>query len=186
MPLQPVVRPRIANSRRVNLPLLVALFVGFQTGAMFMMLMQRGDHTCKVTPAEPPPPSYLIGGPWFPPGAPLHFAEPPPPDAAPAVRISSEVVAPGSYFTVTVSAPPNLPRNAWVGVIPSHITHGDEAMNDQHDVSYQYMEGRTHAVLTFQAPEVPGSYELRLHDTDANGVELATSAAFTVRGHSPG
>jgi hypothetical protein len=178
MALQPVVRPRSSHPRRFNLPLLVALFVGFQTGAMFMLLLQRGNHTCRV---EAPPPSYVMSAPAMPPPARIHFAEPPP--LAPEVHIDSNAVAPGGSFTVTVSAPENLPRNAWVGIIPSHVPHGDEAVNDQHDVSYQYLEGRTQAVLTFQAPETPGSYELRLHDTDGNGIELATSAAFTVPGY---
>lgn len=181
MALEPFVRPSVStHPRRLNVPVLVALLVGFQSGAMFMMLAQRSDPgpACHLV-SQPAPLGHAVPQP---PVMPIRqFAEPPP-DYPASVRIDSEVVAPGDYFKVTVTAPANLPRNAWVGIIPSHVAHGDESVNDQHDLSYQYMEGRTRAVLTFQAPTTPGSYELRLHDTDASGLELASSTPFTVPG----
>jgi hypothetical protein len=181
MALEPFVRPSVStHPRRLNVPVLVALLVGFQSGAMFMMLAQRSGPAQSCHLASPPAP--LV--PAVPQASVIpirQFAEPPP-DYPARVLIDADVVAPGDYFSVTVTAPANLPRNAWVGIIPSHIAHGDESVNDQHDLSYQYMEGRTRAVLTFQAPTSPGSYELRLHDTDASGLELASSPPFTVAG----
>lgn len=179
MALEPLVRPSVsAHPRRLNVPVLVALLVGFQSGAMFMMLAQRSgpSEACHLV-SQPAP---LVHAVPQPPVIPIRQFAQPPPDYPASVLLDAESVAPGEYLTVTVTAPANLPRNAWVGIVPSHIAHGDESVNDQHDVSYQYMEGRTRAVLTFQAPTTPGSYELRLHDTDSGGIELASSTPFTV------
>lgn len=85
----------------------------------------------------------------------------------------------GQSFTVAFSADANLPRDAWVGIIPSWVGHGSETLNDQHDVTYQYVEGRSHGVMTFQAPTNAGQYDVRIHDTDNSGRELG-SVSFTV------
>ncbi|MFH1148833.1 MAG: hypothetical protein V1736_14170, partial [Pseudomonadota bacterium] len=77
------------------------------------------------------------------------------------------------------SAPGYFARDAWVGIIPSHIAHGSEAENDKYDVTYQYLEKRTSGVLVFQAPKESGQWDLRMHDTDGNGREVA-SVSFTV------
>jgi hypothetical protein len=60
------------------------------------------------------------------------------------------------------------------------VPHGSEATNDQHDVEYRYLSGNTSGTLSFSAPEQPGSYDIRLHDTDGGGTEIA-SVTFTVR-----
>jgi hypothetical protein len=75
-------------------------------------------------------------------------------------------------------AAPRYPNDAWIGVIPSEIAHGSEPVNDQHDVSYQYLSGRTSGEMTFAAPQ-KGRWDLRLHTTDSGGVETA-SVSFVV------
>jgi hypothetical protein len=87
---------------------------------------------------------------------------------------------PGEAITVTFKAPSSYPEKAWVGVIPSVVPHGDEAVNDQNDVAYQYLQKRTAGTLTFAAPEVPGDYDIRMNNSDNNGKEVA-SASFTVK-----
>ena len=82
-------------------------------------------------------------------------------------------------ITVRVTAPDNLPPDAWVGIIPSYVPHGDEVRNDQHDLSFQYLNGQTRTSLQFYAPPVPGNYDLRMHDSDSNGQEIA-SLSFRV------
>ena len=77
------------------------------------------------------------------------------------------------------TAPADYPADAWVGIIPSSVPHGDEAVNDENNLDYRYLEGQTSGVLTFTAPGEPGSYDLRLHDTDSDGKEVA-SVTFTV------
>jgi hypothetical protein len=88
---------------------------------------------------------------------------------------------PGEKISVTFTAPAGYPDNAWVGIIPSSVPHGSEAVNDQNDLSYQYLQKRTSGVLVFQAPKDPGSYDLRMHNTDSDGKEVAF-VSFTVGG----
>lgn len=87
--------------------------------------------------------------------------------------------APGESVMVRFTAPANWPENAWVGIIPASIPHGSESVNDQHDISYQYLNKRTTGSLTFIAPSTPGNWDFRLHDTDNGGKEFA-SVTFSV------
>ncbi len=73
-----------------------------------------------------------------------------------------------------------LVKLATTGVNPSDVPHGSEDTNDQHDLQYRYLSGKTSGTLSFDAPEQPGSYDIRLHDTDGGGTEIA-SVTFTVR-----
>ncbi|MBU1664955.1 MAG: discoidin domain-containing protein, partial [Gammaproteobacteria bacterium] len=85
---------------------------------------------------------------------------------------------PGAAIAVHFTAPTSWPSNAWVGIIPSRIAHGEEKENDRHDVSYQYLKKRASGTLTFTAPAA-GDWDFRMHDTDSNGKEFA-SISFTV------
>ena len=96
-----------------------------------------------------------------------------------SLRLDRTTVPVGQEFAVHFTAPKGLPENAWVGIIPSNVPHGDEETNDQHDVDYQYLKGRTDGTLTFRAPAQAGAYDLRMNDTDSNGKEIA-STGFTV------
>ena len=87
--------------------------------------------------------------------------------------------AQGETIRVQFTASGNWARNAWIGIIPSHIPHGSESVNDQHDITYQYIEKRTSGVMVFTAPG-PGQWDLRMHDTDSNGREVS-SVSFSVR-----
>ncbi len=87
--------------------------------------------------------------------------------------------SPGEQIRVTFHASSSWPRDAWIGIIPSNIPHGSEAVNDQHDITYQYIKNRTHGVMVFTAPG-HGHWNLRMHDTDSNGREIA-SVSFRVR-----
>lgn len=100
--------------------------------------------------------------------------------SGPSLVTDKNVYAPGETITVTFSAPAGLPTNAWVGIIPSNVPHGDEAQNDTYDLTYQYLNGMTSGMLVFSAPSVPGTYDFRMHDTDSNGKEIA-SVTFTVQ-----
>ncbi|MDP2433638.1 MAG: hypothetical protein Q8O33_16665 [Pseudomonadota bacterium] len=97
-----------------------------------------------------------------------------------SLRLARDRYAPGEAIVVDFTASGSYADNAWVGIIPSHIPHGSEAENDRHDLTYQYLRKRTSGSLTFTAPMAPGNYDLRLHDTDNNGREVA-SVSFQVR-----
>lgn len=95
------------------------------------------------------------------------------------LELAQSVYSPGEILTVTFSVPVVFPRDAWVGVVPSRIPHGEEAVNQRHVLTYQHLEGRTRGVLHFRVPALPGEYDLRLHDQDLNGRETA-SVSFRV------
>jgi hypothetical protein len=101
-------------------------------------------------------------------------------DVEPSLRLDKTTFAPGEEILVYFTAPSWYPAGAWVGLIPSEVPHGDEAVNDENDVDYQYLEGQTSGVLTFTAPETPGSYDLRMNDNDQDGKEVA-SVTFEVK-----
>ncbi len=83
----------------------------------------------------------------------------------------------GEQIDFTFTAP-ELPDDAWIGIVPADIPHGDEAVNDQHETSYKYLEGRTSGGFTLPNPG-HGQWTMRLHDTDDNGREIAY-VPFTV------
>jgi hypothetical protein len=95
-----------------------------------------------------------------------------------SLSLDRTVFKPGEAITVHFTALATWPNNAWVGIIPSRIVHGKESENDRHDVTYQYLKKRTSGSLTFKAPGV-GDWDLRMHDTDSNGKEVA-SVSFKV------
>lgn len=97
--------------------------------------------------------------------------------------IDKKSYVPGEQIQVKFQAPANWPSDAWIGIIPSNIRHGSESVNDQHDITYQYIEQRTSGIMVFSAPG-PGQWDLRMHDTDSNGREVA-SVSFTVNNIIP-
>ncbi len=99
--------------------------------------------------------------------------------AAGTISIPKKRYNPGQIIWVTVTTSRKLTKRAWVGIIPSEIPHGDENRNDQHDISYQYLNGKIKSIKEFKAPSKPGRYDLRLNDSDSNGNEL-TYTTFTV------
>jgi hypothetical protein len=98
------------------------------------------------------------------------------------LKLDKASYAVNEVIKVTFSAQSGLDKHAWIGLIPSNIKHGNEELNDQNDVSYQYLDGRTSGTLTFKAPNDPGNYDFRLNEADGkpNALELA-SVSFTVK-----
>lgn len=99
----------------------------------------------------------------------------------PAIRLEKTEFFPGAEIKVSFTAPASFVSNAWIGIVPSNVPHGDETENDRYDLTYQYLNGRTSGELVFQAPINPGSYDLRMNDTDSNGVEAAFAAFQVMR-----
>lgn len=88
---------------------------------------------------------------------------------------------PGEVIVVKYAALPEYDPSAWVGIVPSGVAHGSEAENDKHDIVYKYLRKSTSGELNFNAPTEPGSYDMRMHNTDNNGMEVA-SVTFKVVG----
>jgi hypothetical protein len=105
-----------------------------------------------------------------------------------AVEITLELTntdfRPGDEITVLFTAPSTFAEDAWVGIIPSDIPHGDEEENDLHDLEHQSMGGQVAGILEFTAPETPGSYDMRMFFNDSGGREVA-SVTFQVEGTQP-
>ncbi|HSN91193.1 MAG TPA: hypothetical protein VLS93_08180 [Anaeromyxobacteraceae bacterium] len=99
------------------------------------------------------------------------------PEAAPGLTLERTTFSPGESLRVRFTAP-RYADDAWIGILPSDVPHGSETENDRHDVSYQYLRGRTSGEMVFTAPG-RGRWDLRLHTTDAGGVETA-SVSFVV------
>ena len=93
------------------------------------------------------------------------------------IRLPRTSFKTGEQIDFTFTAP-ELPDDAWIGIVPADIPHGNEAVNDQHETSYKYLEGRTSGSFALPNPG-PGQWTMRLHDTDDNGREIAY-APFTV------
>lgn len=93
--------------------------------------------------------------------------------------LNKTTFSPNEKFNVYFEAPANFNRSAWVGIVPSNVTHGSESENDKYDLMYQYLEKRTSGTLSFNAPNKIGNYDLRMFDTDRDGREVA-SVSFTV------
>lgn len=73
--------------------------------------------------------------------------------------------------------------DAWVGIVPSDTPHGLESDGDEVDLTYEYVSNAVDGKITLYAPSEPGSYDVRMYNTDdssANGVELA-SVTITVK-----
>ncbi|MBN2620246.1 hypothetical protein JXB22_04065 [candidate division WOR-3 bacterium] len=97
-----------------------------------------------------------------------------------SLSVDKTIVAPGAEITVTFTAGSGFKENAWIGIIPSNIPHGKESQNDEHDLVYKYLDNKTEGTFTFMAPGQAGSYDFRMHDTDAEGKEVA-SVTFAVQ-----
>jgi hypothetical protein len=96
-----------------------------------------------------------------------------------SLSLNKLVFAPGEEISVSFKALASYVENAWIGIIPSSVAHGSEVVNDQYDLTYQYLGKKTSGTLLFTAPHQNGSYDFRMNDSDANGKEVA-SVSFTV------
>ncbi|PIV90708.1 hypothetical protein COW46_01010 [Candidatus Gracilibacteria bacterium CG17_big_fil_post_rev_8_21_14_2_50_48_13] len=86
----------------------------------------------------------------------------------------------GEAIEATFTAPATLDPTAWIGLIPAETPHGTEPVNDAADKAYMYLNKKTSGSVTLTAPTEPGTYDLRLNESDAGGLELGASAPFTV------
>ena len=106
----------VSMKRNNKLTAIVILLLAAAIVAAFAI----GCSKDKETPAEPAAPEA--------PAAPSA--------AGPSLMINKYSYSPGEVITVTFTAPGTYEANAWIGIIPSHVPHGEEAKNDQYDLSY--------------------------------------------------
>ena len=88
-------------------------------------------------------------------------------------------VAPGSTLEVPFEVPLGTDDDAWIGVIPADVPHGDEKKADEADLTYEKLGERSRGTVRLKAPDAPGSYTVRMFSDDDKGVELG-SVTFSV------
>jgi hypothetical protein len=72
-------------------------------------------------------------------------------------------------------------NNPWVGIIPTTAPHGNADKNDEVDIAYQYLDGKTDGELIFIAPVDTGNFDLRMNSSAEDKKEV-TSITFKVKG----
>ncbi|MBN2526401.1 MAG: hypothetical protein JXR76_08405 [Deltaproteobacteria bacterium] len=98
--------------------------------------------------------------------------------AAAKLTLSKNVFAPGEKIEIKFNASATYPTNSWIGILEADKPHGSTKTNDQHDISYKYLQGKTNGTFEFTAPKKEGQYDFRMNET-TNDKEL-TSVAFSV------
>jgi len=147
-----------------------------EPGAYDFRMNDRDDNGKEVASVS----FQVTQGGQAPPEAPPPTVKPQTAGGAVGLRLEGTTFAPGADIRVAFWAPPGFQASAWIGIIPSDVAHGSEAVNDQHDVAYQHLNNRASGELVFKAPMQPGAYDFRMHDRDDNGTEVA-SVSFRVQ-----
>ena len=88
------------------------------------------------------------------------------------MSLDKVVFVPGEEINLYFFGTSGLGSYAWIGIIPSDISHGSESENDLHDVQYAYVGGMTDGLIVFTAPWDTGFYDFRLNDSDNGGIEI--------------
>ena len=87
------------------------------------------------------------------------------------MEISKESYSPGETITVNYTAPSAWDNTAWIGIVPSIVDHGNERENFKNKLEHKNLSGPK-GTLTFTAPQTPGVYDLRMHNSDKDGMEV--------------
>lgn len=76
--------------------------------------------------------------------------------------------------TATLSWKGTPLEDAWIGIVPAHVPHGQEEVNDGEDIAYIYLyEHASGDNFVFEGLYLePGEYTLRVHERDNGGPEL--------------
>lgn len=100
---------------------------------------------------------------------------------SPQIKLDKESYFPGEQMKVTITAT-GLKEGAWAGVVPSSIPHGEEAVNDEHDLNFIYVDSGKDILV---APKEVGDFDVRLNSSDTDGVELASLSFKVVQDTTP-
>lgn len=101
----------------------------------------------------------------------------------PTLKIPKRSYRPGESIEIEFQVPGYFPRNAWIGILPTSVEHGSEEVSDRERLSQKYLEGSPSGVITLYAPSEEGDYDIRMNDSDVEGVEVA-SETFSVKAES--
>lgn len=96
-----------------------------------------------------------------------------------SLSLDKHTFKPRQKIQVHFTSDKGFTSTAWIGIIPSHVYHGSEILNDSYKIAQKYLKNRATGTLTFKAPRQPGSYDLRMHNSDTTGKEV-TYVTFQV------
>ncbi len=97
------------------------------------------------------------------------------------LSLTQNVVEPGEEIKLNFTATAVEGNNPWVGIIPSNAPHGSADKNDEVDIGYKYLDGKTDGELIFIAPSDTGSFDFRLNSSAEDKKEVA-SVSFRIKG----
>ena len=94
----------------------------------------------------------------------------------------------GSYFPneeikIDFKVHPAFATSAWIGILPNDCPHGSEKVNDENDLGYKHLKYKKYnggGSMVLKAPKQSGIYDIRMHNTDSDGYEVA-SVTITVK-----
>ncbi|MCC9608143.1 Ig-like domain-containing protein [Blastopirellula sp. JC732] len=94
-----------------------------------------------------------------------------------------ETAKPGEQAVVKFVAGKGYQKNAWIGIIPADVPHGDQRPNDDADIAYVTLNGKGNGIVNMKIPAntPPGEYEFRMFPSDDDSQpEAAHSAKFRI------
>ncbi|MCK5761100.1 MAG: hypothetical protein KAH33_07390, partial [Candidatus Delongbacteria bacterium] len=90
---------------------------------------------------------------------------------------------PNEEIKIDFKVHPAFATSAWIGILPNDCPHGSETVNDENDLAYKYLKYKKYnggGSMVLKAPKKSGTYNIRMHNTDADGYEVA-SVTITVK-----
>ena len=97
-----------------------------------------------------------------------------PPVIKNSLKTTKSVYAPGENMSINFTASPCLSADSWVAIFPASLPHGDDLASAGHLLSGRArLQGKQAGVLSFNAPDKAGAYQLRMFDA-GSGKEIAS------------
>ncbi|MDA3837951.1 MAG: hypothetical protein PF574_03105 [Candidatus Delongbacteria bacterium] len=100
-----------------------------------------------------------------------------------SLSTSKKTYFPNEEIKIDFKVHPAFAASAWIGIVPNDCPHGSEKVNDENDISYKRLKYKKYnggGSMTLKAPKNSGTYDVRMHNTDSDGYEVA-SVTITVK-----
>lgn len=70
-------------------------------------------------------------------------------------------------------------KSAWMGIMPSNVRHGDEKLAGDKTIDYVWLDGNDKGQFSFTKKLAPGSYDLRMFDSNSRASMLSLLTIVT-------
>ncbi|MBN2790257.1 MAG: hypothetical protein JXR69_08715, partial [Candidatus Delongbacteria bacterium] len=84
---------------------------------------------------------------------------------------------PNEDIKIDFKVHPAFASSAWIGIVPGDCPHGSEKVNDENDLAYKHLQYKRYnggGSMVLKAPKQSGTYDIRMHNTDSDGYEVAS------------